>query len=246
MTFNHDSPKDSSCIITEVQPLLTELRFPLRVQVCGAQQAGRAVLDRYVHTVFKRAYGAELRTFYPQVLAFTDDSRICGVAGYRDGMTRPLFAEQYLDTAADALIAMHLRQGVQRRQLVEVGNLALTEAGEARWLIAAMTAFLHAAGYRWVVFTAVPALFNAFQRLGLRPIRLATPDPQRLPDGGRQWGRYYAARPVVCAGDITAGYQKLTGHISSRQPLLHTLIEDCRRLGWTQRGPAESAMDAAM
>jgi hypothetical protein len=102
-------------------------------------------------------------------------------------------------------------------------------------VIAATTAFLHGAGYRWVLFTAVKSLFNAFQRLGLKPIRIATPDPARLSDGGSNWGRYYQAGPVVCAGDIEAGWNKLSGHVSTAQPKLHALLQEACAMGMHSR-----------
>src|SRR3569623_645868 len=244
MTYPPDR-HPASCVIAEVQPLLAELRDDIGMQLADTA-ADRASMQRYIRDVFRRAYAAELNEFYPHLLGFETEQSLRGVVGFRDGLVRPLISEHYLDAPAEEVMPAHQQQDVARPLIGEGGILALAVAGDTRWLIAAMTVFLHAAGYRWVVFTAVPTLFNAFQRLGLRPIRLATPDPQRLPEGGRQWGRYYAARPVVCAGDLPAGYRKLTGHISSRQPLLHALIEECRRLGWARRGTTESAMDAAM
>jgi hypothetical protein len=94
-----------------------------------------------------------------------------------------------------------------------------------------MTMFLYAAGYRWVLFTAVKPLYNAFQRLGLKPIQIAKPDPGRLPEGGSNWGSYYRAGPLVCAGDIEAGYEKLSAFVSQRQPMLSALLQEARYRG---------------
>jgi hypothetical protein len=174
-------------------------------------------------------------SFYPNLTAFSSEGCLRGVIGYRDGMVKPLFSEQYLERPIEEAMTQHLGQEVDRRLLVEVGNLALLNAGEARWVIAATTAFLYGAGYRWVLFTAVKSLFNAFQRLGLNPIQIATPDPARLPDGGSNWGRYYQAGPMVCAGDIEAGWNKLSGHVSMAQPKLHALLQEARALGMHNR-----------
>ena len=232
---NINPPPHQSCIVAGVQPLLTELHAPVRTFFCDRNDVNRDMLERFIHAVFHRAYGAELHSFYPKLTAFTSADQIRGVVGYRDGMVKPLFSEQYLDAPVEAVMTAHLRQSVERQHLVEVGNLALAAPGDARWLIAATTQFLHAAGYRWVLFTAVRPLFNAFQRLGLKPIVIATPDPMRLPDQGRQWGSYYQAGPLVCAGDIEAGYQKLNAHVSPRQPKLYALLQEARRLGMQAR-----------
>ena len=221
----------NACIVEGVQPLLTDLQESVSAHFCNQSDAERGALEQFIHTVFQQTYGAELRAFYPNLTAFTSAGQIRGAAGYRDGMVKPLFSEQYLDAPVEKVLAAHLNQTIERRHLVEVGNLALAGPGEARWVIAATTMFLHAAGYRWVMFTAVKSLCNAFQRLGLKPIKIATPDPRRLPDEGRNWGSYYQAGPVVCAGDIEAGYRKLIAHVSPRQSRLYALLQEARLLG---------------
>lgn len=206
--------------------------------------ADTASMQQYIYEVFQRAYGAELNEFYPHLLGFEAEHCLRGVVGFRNGLVKPLFSEHYLDAPAEEAMRAHLQQDVARHHIVEVGNLALAGAGDARWLIAAMTIFLHTAGYRWVLFTAVPVLFNAFHGLGLHPMRLATPNPRRLPDGGRQWGRYYATSPTVYAGNIAAGYHKLNARISPRQSRLHALMEQGRALGWAWRSGAQTVSEA--
>ncbi|MFZ0469174.1 MAG: thermostable hemolysin [Thiogranum sp.] len=219
------------CIVAGIQPLLTELRQAVSVHFRAQHDSDREPLESFIRHIFQRSYGAALGGFYPNLTAFSSGGEIRGVVGYRSAAAAPLFCEHYLDEPVETVAAARLDQTIERRHMVEVGNLALTGLGEARWAIAAMTVFLHAAGYRWVVFTAVKPLINAFQRLGLRPIQIAVPDPGRLPDAGRQWGSYYQAGPLVCAGNIEAGYRKLSMHVSQRQPRLQALLQDARRLG---------------
>ncbi|MGD8589947.1 MAG: thermostable hemolysin [Chromatiales bacterium] len=235
----------NACIVAGVQPLLTELRDDVRVHYCHRDDDGRERLESFIQDIFELAYGARLTSFYPNLTAFTTAGCLRGVIGYRDGMVKPLFSEQYLDRPIEKVMTESLGEQVDRRLLVEVGNLALLGPGEARWVIAAITAFLHAAGYRWVLFTAVKSLFNAFQRLGLKPVRIATPDPKRLPDGGRNWGRYYQAGPMVCAGDIEAGWHKLNGHVSIMQPKLYALLREASALGMHSRYRAEHVLGEA-
>lgn len=236
----------NACIVAGVQPLLTELRDNVCVQFRASGEAGREPLESFIQNIFKLAYDAELTTFYPNLAAFTTAGQLRGVVGYRDGMVKPLFSEQYLDRPIEEVMTQHLGQNVERRLLVEVGNLALLGPGEARWVIAATTALLHAAGYRWVLFTAVKSLFNAFHRLGLNPIQIATPDPARLPGGGRNWGSYYEAGPVVCAGDIEAGWRKLSAHVSPSQPRLHALLHEARAIGAATSGQFGHALSEAV
>jgi hypothetical protein len=219
------------CIVPGVQPLLVELHEPVKLYVRGQQDAGRDTLERFVQHVYRNSFGADLGAFYPHLTAFITRDRIRGVVGYRDGMEQPLFSELYLDAPVERVMASYLDEAVERRRVVEVGNLALAGAGEARWAIAAMTVLLYAAGYRWVLFTAIRSLFNAFQRLGLNPVQIAIPEPGRLPDNGSSWGSYYDAGPRVYAGNIEAGLSKLRAHVSPRQPRVHALLQDAQRLG---------------
>ena len=122
----------------------------------------------------------------------------------------PLFLERYLSSPAEQVIAeQQVGPAPQRRELVEVGNLAAGSPGAARLLIVALTDLLVALGYRWVTFTGTLALLNSFQRLGLTPIALGPANPQCLGDEQADWGTYYDNQPQVMAGDIYAGHQRL-------------------------------------
>lgn len=218
----------SPCTLEGVDPLLAELQQPVALRLVQAGHPERPAVEQFIHTSFRRSYGADVQAFHPHLMAFSAGGRMRAAVGYRDGRRQPLFAEQYLDAPAEAVIRDVCGEPVERRQIVEVGNLALASPGQARWVIAAVTLYLHAAGYRWVLFTAVRPLVNAFQRLGLNPLVLAPADPARLGDAGRSWGSYYAGGPLVCAGDIAAGCRKLSGSVTSRQPWLRALLEQAR------------------
>lgn len=219
------TPRDP-CILDDVQPFLSELREPVGLQVCGERHSGRPRAARFVRRVFRHSFGADLEQLYPTLLSFADPRRLRAVVGYRDGRTVPLFAEHYLSRPAEQLIGDSVQQTVEREALVEVGNLALTDAGDARWVIAAVTCYLHELGYRWVLFTAIRPLVNAFRRLGMNPLALATADRHRLDDDGRHWGCYYENRPVVCAGSISSGLRKLQAHRQSMPSSLRALLDD--------------------
>ena len=223
------TPSASPCVVEGVEPLLTELPHPVGVDVLEAGHPDRHRTERFVRAVFELCYGADIRSFYPTLLAFTQHAELMGVAGYRGAAEQALFSEQYLDQPLEQLIGAHWNEPVERSRIVEVGNLALASPGQARWVIAAVTLFLHTAGYRWVLFTAVKPLINAFRRLGLNPLTLALADPARLADDGQQWGSYYAGNPSVCVGDIEAGYRKLMNSSGARQPLLQALLEQVQR-----------------
>ena len=165
----------------------------------------RANAEAFIQRIFFSSYQARISHFYPQLLCITENVRggdddFTAVAGVRCAASGPLFSEYYLHDPIESVLA------VPRRQIVEIGNLSPASMGQARWLIATLNAFMAAAGFTHVVFTAVPKLRNAFNRMGLPLQYLAEADAERLPEGmSHDWGNYYAARPAVFSGDILLG-----------------------------------------
>jgi len=165
----------------------------------------------FVRDVFARAYGADVRSFMPRfVRARSRDGQLRAVMGYRDAVSGPLYLENYMDESIEEAISRYLGEKVSRSEIVEVGNLAEVTPGDARMVIIGATAYFHNAGYRWVVFTGVTRLRNAFVRLGMSPKQLIEADKRRLPAGEvEQWGTYYDGDPVVCFGSIQEGHDNL-------------------------------------
>jgi len=165
----------------------------------------------FVRDVFRRAYAADVRSFMPNFARVSSrDGKLRAVMGYRDAQSGPLYLENYMDEKIEVAISRYLGQKVDRSEIVEVGNLAEAAPGDARMAIIGATAFFHAAGYRWVVFTGVTRLRNAFVRLGMSPQQLIEADERRLPAGDvAQWGSYYDGDPVVCFGSIQDGHDNL-------------------------------------
>ena len=157
--------------------------------------------EAFVQAVFFKAYRARLNAFYPLLVSIANpDGAYAAVAGVRPAGGEALFSEHYLDEPIERLL------GIERRWIVEIGNLAPASAGQARWLISTLTAFLTGAGFTRVVFTAVPRLRNAFTRMGLPLAKHADALRERLPDAQQgNWGTYYESRPAVYSGDIRVG-----------------------------------------
>lgn len=171
----------------------------------------RPEAERLIRAAFARAYRARIRRFLPLLMGLRDrEGGLLAACGLRHAALAPLFLEAYLDRPAEAAVAAAAGEPVPRSDLVEVGNLAVTRAGCAPLLIAALTRHLHQGGHRWAVFTAVPALANAFRRLGiplapLAPARLAAlPAPERS-----GWGTYYDHGPRVMACRVADALQAL-------------------------------------
>jgi len=172
--------------------------------------ATRTTAEEFIHACFATAHGAHIRHYMPRLLSLHAGHEMVAAFGLREARDERLFLETYLDHPIEAVLQQQLGQQVRREEIIEVGNLSARYPGAARLLVVAITALLHEAGYRWVVFTGTTALRNGFQRLGLRPVELGAATLQHLPVHERaDWGRYYEANPVVMAGDIAHGYREL-------------------------------------
>ena len=173
--------------------------------------ARRVALEQFVCQRFELQHGARIRHFMPCLFGLENQAgQLLGAVGVRSGNSGPLFLERYLDEPIQSALGARLGNSVPGRgELVEVGNLAADSPGAARLLIVALTDLLVALGFRWVTFTGTPTLLNSFQRLGLTPIALGEADPARMGDELADWGSYYDNRPLVMAGDIHGGHQRL-------------------------------------
>lgn len=188
----------------------------------------RPEVEAFIAAIYRQRYGATLRQFLPQLLAYRDaDEVLLAAVGLRCGIEGPLFVENYLDSSAEAAIASHSRTPVARSQVVEVGNFAARSPGDARALIVNLTGVLHRAGLRWVLFAATCQLRNAFARLQLRPIVLADADVTRLQGDASDWGSYYASQPQVVYGDIAAGQAFLEANGRSGVPSAALHVQAC-------------------
>lgn len=187
---------------------------PMQVGLLDEHAAGRHAVESFIRQHYARAYDADVRHFLPRLLVLHDDTELQAALGFRRARGNRLFLEQYLDVSIEAALSLHLGRYVPRHGLVEVGNLVTAHPGGARWLIAALTAYLKGAGYDWAVFTAVTALRNAFTRLGVELVPLAPADVMRLtPEERADWGSYYATEPMVMAASVHQSHDALQGKL---------------------------------
>lgn len=171
---------------------------------------GRSQAEDFVHRRFLSAHGADIRQFMPELLCMRNyHGTLSAVAGIRLAEQGRLFLEQYLEAPVEALLSRATADPVGRHQVVEVGNLASINSGNARLIIVAVTWLLYLRGLEWVVFTGAHSLINSFRRLGLEPQCLGAADPSRLGESQAQWGTYYEQKPQVFTGNIRYGFEQL-------------------------------------
>lgn len=103
----------------------------------------RNAFEIFIQQRFRKAHGADIRHFMPQLFGMSDASNaLCAVVGVRVASDGPLFLECYLDEAIDPLISATADHCVDRSAIVEVGNLAASDTANARLSIIAMTYLL--------------------------------------------------------------------------------------------------------
>jgi len=185
---------------------------PTRIGLRRRLDSGRLEAEQFVQDVFWRLHEARVTHFMPLLMDLRSDAgELLGVLGLREATDERLFLESYLKHPVEEVLSGVLSEPVQRNHIVEVGNLAVASSGGGRWLITALTAFLHAMDRGWVVFTCGPALRNSFRRLGIQLHDLGAAEPGRLSKAeSARWGRYYDQSPRVMASQVAQAYQVLS------------------------------------
>jgi|GEM_PF-387234 len=164
--------------------------------------AQRHSLQQFIADGFHHAYGANVQTFMPDLLAVQAKGQWQAVLGIRSGQNQSLFVEQYLD----ADICTVLRSaGIHssRDSLVEIGNLYSANRQYTLLLFVVLAYALYQLGYRQLVCCATAQVQDLLQRHGLELTFLAEGDASRLGDSALSWGSYYQSHPKVCALDLT-------------------------------------------
>jgi hypothetical protein len=203
----------SEVIIVAAIQKIFQTRRPVstvRHTIVGAPR--RAQAEAFIGDIFRRHYGAEVRSFAPNLMLLEDSGRITAAAGWRCAGEDRLFLETYLDAPIETIVARLAGQPVRREAIVEVGNLAADRAGGSVDVILNLARHLDRLGYEWVAFTATSELISIFSRLGLPPLALSTADPERLGTEAADWGSYYESRPIVVAGRIALALEMLKRH----------------------------------
>lgn len=169
--------------------------------LCGPDAPQRAELEQFIRSVFRRAYGATIRHFMPQLMSLRDGGgTLLAVCGLRNAGDESLFLETYLDAPVESLISARAAEAVARQDIVEIGNLAVAEPGIAPHLLASVSHYLHGTGTQWAVFTAIPVLRNSLTRLSMPLEILADARLERIVPAERpEWGSYYDQNPQVMA-----------------------------------------------
>ncbi|HEY7775767.1 MAG TPA: thermostable hemolysin, partial [Kineobactrum sp.] len=95
------------------------------------------------------------------------------------------------------------------RQVMELGNLVASTAGEGSLLYLLVTAAIHDAGVPYLVFAANRAVRLSICRSGFTPVVIGPATAECLGGASAQWGRYYEGDPMVMLGDMALTRQQV-------------------------------------
>ena len=229
------------------QPTMASLRY------FDQNSDARAPLEQLIYTVYKKYYHTDITNFYPNLISIEEvtknnaETKVKAVAGVRCAAEQALFSEYYLSRALETELKAQYGHFIDRNVVVEIGNLAPANIGQMRWLIASITAFLQGAGFKYIVFTLVAGVYNAFKRMGLDPKQIAKAKKSSLPQEIReQWGHeYYQLNPTVFTGDIQQGYHIMRQSIYQSNQKLIPLFEQAYQLGCELRLQKECLQENA-
>ncbi len=178
--------------------------------ICHPDDPERAEVEFFIHEVYARRYGARVFHFAPVLAFLRDATGIIAAAGYRAADRAPLFLERYLAAPVEHLLAHSHGTVPARKDIVEVGHLAASRAGEGRRLILMLGRHLAQQEFQWVVSTLTKELRHLFLRIGVTPLTLGTADPAALGDEAVHWGSYYDHTPLVLAGHLPQAMRRLS------------------------------------
>ncbi|QTL94702.1 thermostable hemolysin [Aeromonas jandaei] len=189
--------------------MTTEIQAPYRLILAESEQQVMA-LQAYIQDAYTLEFNARIPHFLPCLIGlYRADGTLVGACGLNRASSQAgehsLYLEQYLEQPIEASIETRLGVRPDRQRIIEVGNLACREPGNARLMFAALCRMLCDNALDYVVFTGTAKLRNSFTRLRLNPVELAPAQAHQVGADAAAWGEYYRCQPKVMVGDINQG-----------------------------------------
>jgi hypothetical protein len=211
----------------------------LKVVLADEGSESREFVESFAAKVYRRFYGMELKTFCREILAIKSGSTgLLSCIGINTPESGELFLEQYLDAPVEVEISSITGASVNREEIVEVGTLAVRSRGFCRLMMAVLAGYLLQRRKRYFIFTAVKALRNTFEHLGISFIPITKALPERF-QNSHEWGSYYDASPEVGFVDLAESLRQIKkilkntdqGHSEELGTLLNTMFLEGMLLG---------------
>jgi Thermostable hemolysin len=158
---------------------------------------------------YAEAYQASPDLSYPEFRAQKCNGKATAALGYRRADAGPLFLETYLDLPVEQALESALGRTISRRDIVEIGNLA-SENAPAMVALWAKTANDLGDDAEIAVAVLTTPLREMFRRLGVTLHEIEPARANRIGDAASSWGDYYDQNPIICAGLIADGQDRLS------------------------------------
>jgi Thermostable hemolysin len=240
----HTKPQHTQKLANRSRTRAMDLPPPCDLIRLDQHSAKWRMAGEFIRANFAEHYQARIHVT-PSTLVALQNARgeTTAVSGLRYGASEKFFLEQYLDGPVEDYLGSD--DEVDRSRIVEICNLTAPTPGQVRYLMIALTTYLHSAGFQWVVCTAIGSLCNTLSRMSLTPVVLGMADPTRLGDAAADWGSYYAKSPRVIAGHLAEASNVLATKMCQKDSPLRLLWHSAGRLGRQDRIAEPASLGAA-
>jgi hypothetical protein len=171
----------------------------------------RSDIEDFITNTYLDVFGARLNGFLSVLVAGQRTGEPVSMAfGLTPAVDSPLFLENYLAESIEDILSRATGSDIDRSEIVELGNLALSDRRDLNSAFQGMAQFCHDQGYRYVVCTATRILRLIFINAGISPMYLADVCFNDVVRDGTHWGNYYRYSPQIVVGDVRNCLNQLT------------------------------------
>ena len=168
-------------------------------------------IEDFITDTYLDVFGARLNGFLPVLVAGQRTGEPVSMAfGLTPAADSPLFLESYLHEPIEDILSQATGSDIDRSDIVELGNLALSNRSDINNAFEEIAQFCLDQGYRYVVCTATRILRLIFINAGISPMYLADARFSDVAADGTHWGNYYRFSPQIVAGDVRTCLNQLT------------------------------------
>ena len=177
----------------------------------GVNDFARSTVEDFIKDSYLRNFGARLSSFQPQLITANNLGLPIHLAfGLSSAANADLFLENYLDQPIESALSRATNTQVQRSEVAELGNLALSNGSHLDQEFLNIAQYCLELGYKYVVCTVTRLLRIAIYKSGVKPIYLGNAKHEDAPKNGTYWGNYYHFSPQIIAGNLHTSLRQLT------------------------------------
>jgi hypothetical protein len=183
------------------------------IQTHSQEEPSALALKKVIQLAYRHYYHARVTEFMPTLAqVFVEKGsqsgdRLIATCGLRSADER-LLLEQYLPETIEKCISEKEKIAVERKQILEVGQLVMQDTKETKTLFRVMTEYCKEHHFDYMVFTVVRVLKTHLDRYCVPTRELARADVSQVKQP-EQWGHYYRHEPVVLYVDVASAYDVL-------------------------------------